>query len=60
MATKDFTPGLTDAELLAVIQQNIDVQKRNPFDSRASSEARVLNRAYFAEAAARNLKGEVR
>jgi hypothetical protein len=60
MATENFTPGLTDAELLAEIQRNVDVQKRNPFDSDKSVAARISNRAFMEEAAARNLKGEVR
>jgi hypothetical protein len=60
MATENFTLGLTDAELLAEMQRNIDVQKRNRFDSAESVAARSCNAELFAEAARRDLKDGVR
>ena len=54
------TQKMTDADLLSAIQQNINTQKMNKFDSSASTDAREANRVLFVEAARRNLKGGVR
>lgn len=47
---------MKDAELLATIQRNMDIQKRNKFDSVESTTAREANRPLFVEAGKRNLK----
>lgn len=47
---------MTDAELLATIQANMDIQKRNKFDSPKSTKAREANRPLFVEAGRRNLQ----
>lgn len=59
MEEQDFTKVLTDAELLATIQRNLDAQKRHPFDSLESTVAREANRFLFQEANRRGLEGVV-
>lgn len=49
----------SDAQLLALIQANINIQKASPFSSAAASSAREANRVYFDEAKRRGLKGVV-
>lgn len=49
---------VTDAQILETIQQNIDIQKRNPPASKEATDARENNRALFVEAALRGLSSE--
>lgn len=48
-----------NAQLLADIQRNIDVQKANPFDSPESKAAREANERLFREAKRLRLAGTV-
>lgn len=50
---------MSDTELLAAMQLNDDIQKRNHPDTVAATQARRANRPLFAEAARRNLKGSI-
>lgn len=47
---------LTDADLIAQIQENLDIQKRNPPHTALAEAAAAANRALFVEAAERNLE----